>query len=285
MSGTRGMGQAVEPGATHPAPPASQPTTPPSGTPNIPPAPPSARQMRNLSPRDPRGQTARQPTPPPGQRPSTSRPSGRRQPRRQRAPRSDSGLYLPLWSIALMLLVVAGVAGGVVLLVIGLGNSGRDTVNALGTPIPPTQPPPVLIVSSPVPTERPASFPASPATPTLPPQFDPAANTGLLRAPEDFRLAGPTLPTPVITPTPITIGPGVTVEVIDVGEQQLNVRNQAGVFGTEIRFRAGEGERFRVVDGPLQVDNLTWWQIQDFNDPNRTGWAASQYLLAVPEGI
>lgn len=237
---------------------------PPPPEPTVPPPP----RRTAPAPRQARG-AARAASHPPGT------------PRGKARARRDSGLYLPLWSIGLMLLTVCGLTVGIVLLVLSLGADNRQPVNALGTPLPPTQPPPVLIVSSPVPTQRPASFPASPATPTLPPQFDPAFNDGLLQAPADFSLAGPTLPPVEISPTPVPMGIGVGVLVVDVGDQQLNVRDEPGIFGTEVLFRAAEGERFRVIGGPVQQDNFTWWQIQDSANPQRTGWAASQYLRAV----
>jgi hypothetical protein len=34
-----------------------------------------------------------------------------------------------------------------------------------------------------------------------------------------------------------------------------------------------------VIDGPQQGSGLTWWLVQDPDDPdNRTGWAAADYL-------
>ena len=252
-------------GETRPAPPAfsTQKFTPEQGT----------RRMDSIPPPPNQGQTPQRP-------PQRGQP---RPPRRGRArQRRDSGLYLPLWSIALMLLVVIAITAGIVLFVVSLGQNNRQSVNAQGSPIVPTQPPPVVVVSSPVPTVRPDAFPASPATPTIPPQFDPVLNAGMFQAPPDFSLAGPTLPTVEISPTPMTITVGVQVLVVEVGDQQLNVRDEAGIFGTNVIFRANEGERFNILAGPQQIDNLSWWQIADPRDPNRTGWAASQYLQAVP---
>lgn len=225
----------------------------------------ASQPTRNINP-------ARIPTPPPRRTPPSRqaqlppRPTGKARTRR------DSGLYLPLWSLGLMLLIVIGIAVGVVMLVISLGAENTRSPNAL-----PTQPPPVVIVSSPIPTERPSSFPASPATPTLPAQF-----SNLLQAPADFSLVGPVLPTVFISPTPIFIEIGVRVQVVGLSGDELNVRDNAGIFGTNVLFRAPEGSLFDVVAGPLQVDNLSWWQLRDPNDPTRIGWAASQYLEAIP---
>lgn len=234
---------------------------------------------------DPRNQPNDQPDagglppPPPPRRPrrppQTPPPTGRGRARQRR----ESGLYLPLWSILLVILMACAITAGVVFLVLNMGGDGRRVVYAQGTPLPPTQPPPVLIVSSPVPTERPADFPASPATATIPPEFD---LQSLFQLPPDFSLAGPTLPTPVLTPTSIAITIGAEVVVFDLGGQELNVRDSPGVFGTNILFRATEGQRFIVVDGPQQQDNLTWWQIQSVGQRSQIGWASGQYLQAVP---
>jgi hypothetical protein len=243
--------------------------------------------MTNQPPPDPnrRRQTGEIP-PVERVRPAQQRPPSSTAPRRGKArQRRDGGLYLPLWSIILMLFAVCGATLGIVALVLSLGGKSTEgTVNAQGTVIPPTQPEPVLIVNSPVPTDRPADFPDSPATATIPPQFDPNLVQGLFQAPPDFRLEGPVLPTLVLTPTPVALTIGATVIVADVGDQELNVRDMAGIFGTNIVFRAPNGQRFTIIGGPEQQDNLTWWQIQDPTNPARSGWASAQYLQAIPAG-
>lgn len=182
-----------------------------------------------------------------------------------------------------MLLLVFGLTAGIVALALNMGGRhAQGVVNPQGTLIPPTQPEPVLIVSSPIATERPADFPASPATATIPPQFDPNLVQGLFQAPPDFRLSGPILPTLVLTPTPVALVIGATVIVTDVGDQELNIRDAAGIFGTNIVLRAPQGQQFIVIGGPEQQDNLTWWQIQDSANPARSGWASAQYLRAIP---
>lgn len=218
--------------------PAQQP--PPAGPPplrGVPPAaPPRTLPPRQIAPR-PRQSAARA--------------------------RRDSGLYLPVWSLALMLLIVLGIAGGLVLLVIALG----------GTTPPPSSP--VLIISTAVPTARPDSFPPIPASPTIPPAFDPGS-----RPQGPLVLSGPTLAPVVLTATPRPITIGERVVVVDVGVQQLNVRNIPAVNGSTVVFRAEDGTIFTIVDGPTQGDGLTWWRVQDLFDPNRSGWAASNYLRA-----
>lgn len=207
------------------------------------------------------------PPPPPPRRPSQPLPRATRRQGRARS-RRDSGLYLPLWSLALVLLVVMGMVAGLVLLVLSIG--GNEAPEA----------PPVVIVSSPVPTDRPAGFAASPATPTIPPELDPISGGNPPPPVPPLRMAGPTLPAVEFTPTPLNISVGRQVRVVGVGAQQLNVRDVPGVTGSTVIFRAEEESMFNVVGGPQQADGLTWWQIEDPFNLTRTGWAASNYLQA-----
>jgi hypothetical protein len=179
--------------------------------------------------------------------------------------RRDNALYLPLWSLALMILVVIAAVFGIVAAVLSFG----------GDPAP--EPEPVVVVSSPVATQRPDSFPVSPATPTLPDYVV------LDRPVVTFGLEGPTLQPVQISPTPRSVAVGLQVRVVDVGLQELNVREVPGVRGTVIVFRADEGTVFDVVDGPEQSDGLTWWKIADPLNATRTGWAAANYLEVIAE--
>ncbi len=211
-----------------------------------------------------------QPPPPPPRR--SAAPPARATPRRGRArSRRDSGLYLPLWSLALVLVIVMATVAGLVLLVLSIG--GNEAPEA----------PPVVIVSSPVPTDRPAGFAASPATPTIPPELDPISGGSAPPSVPPLRMDGPTLPAVEFTATPMTIIVGRQVRVIDVGAQQLNVRDAPGVTGSTVVFRAEEESTFNVIGGPQQADGLTWWQIEDPFNLTRTGWAASNYLQAIAD--
>lgn len=180
--------------------------------------------------------------------------------------RREHAVVLPLWSLALMILLVLVAVAGIVALVLSMGGSDAPDE------------PPVVVMRSAVPTERPASFPAVPVTPTLPP----FADRSVQQPQGTFALAGPTLATPAISPTPRPVDIGTRVIVVDVGDQQLNVRDAPGVFGTVVIFRAQEGSTFNVVEGPQQVDGLTWWRVQSITDPTQTGWAAANYLQAPP---
>lgn len=241
---------------------ATQAITPQSRTRGLPPAPPQrAVPLRHNPPPPSTGrQNPVRPNMPPQGQPTPYKGSSRRHGKARS--RRDSGLYLPIWSLILMLIIVMGLAAGIIMLVISLGgNKAPETA-------------PVVILSTAIPSQRPQSFPVSPATATFPPEVD------TLRSPvAPLVLAGPTVVTPFISPTPRPISIGETVIVSDVGADELNVRDSAGVIDTTIIFRAAEGTRFTIVDGPRQSDGLTWWQIQDPFDASRRGWAASNYLL------
>jgi hypothetical protein len=109
-------------------------------------------------------------------------------------------------------------------------------------------------------------------------QIEQPESTG---ATQNFIMQGTVLPTPYITPTALSISIGATIRVIDVGDQQLNVRELPGVIDVDVVFRAPENTLFTIVDGPSQGDGLTWWKIQDPQSSQRSGWAASNYLEVV----
>ena len=73
---------------------------------------------------------------------------------------------------------------------------------------------------------------------------------------------------------------GTIVEVFDTGTTGLSVRPQPGTGGY-LNFVAREGERFKIIDGPDSRNNYIWWKLESVNDPDRNGWAASEYLRAV----
>lgn len=184
---------------------------------------------------------------------------------RARSPK-DSGLYLPLWSLALMLIVVLAVSFGIVLIVASIG--GDSAVNA--TPI-------FRIITS-VPSPTPQFAQSVLATATLPPE----AQQIIQQSPAaPVVLEGPTLEAVVLTATPEQVTIGRQIIVTGVGDTQLNVRDAPGITETTILFRAAEGEGFLVVDGPQQQNGFTWWRIQSPSDPSRSGWAAENYLQVI----
>jgi hypothetical protein len=87
-------------------------------------------------------------------------------------------------------------------------------------------------------------------------------------------LEGPTLPPIILSPTPLSISIGATVVV---NSDQLRIRPEPNLDNRELFF-AVEGDQFLVVGGPEQGSDLTWWQVEDPDDPSRAGWAAADYL-------
>ncbi len=73
---------------------------------------------------------------------------------------------------------------------------------------------------------------------------------------------------------------GTVVEVYDTGSTGLSVRPQPGTGGY-LNFVAQEGERFKIIDGPDSRNDYIWWKLESVNDPDRSGWAASNFLRAV----
>jgi hypothetical protein len=212
----------------------------PASHPGTPQPPPPSIRMRHVQPMQ--GQTRRKPT------------------NAQRGP-----LYLPCWSMLLMLMGVFIVTVGIVGAIVAFGgNPPADNATAIVRIV---TAPPTLLNSQPqviVPTLRPADTRA------------PNQNTA-----QPLVLSGPTLLPPDFTPTPMRILIGATVSVDNVGRNMLNVRSRPGTIGSEVVFRAAERRLFTVVDGPQQADGFTWWRIENPADASQNGWAASNYLLAV----
>jgi hypothetical protein len=77
------------------------------------------------------------------------------------------------------------------------------------------------------------------------------------------------------------IGVGVYVQIFGTEGSGLNIREGTGLT-TEVRFVAYEAEVFEVRDGPVVVDDFTWWLLVTPVDEARSGWAAANYLSVVP---
>ncbi len=195
------------------------------------------------------------PTPPPVYSPprASRGKHGRQQRPTAAVDRRDSGLYLPWWSLVIMLVFVGCAAVGALLVVNSIGNNA-----AVGgeTPI-------VIVITS--------TFTAGPpASPTSVPM--PATIT-------------PTAPLPTIPPTaslpPGNFAIGERVKVVGVGLSGLNVRSAPGI-GSTIKFRASDDEQFVLKEGPQIASSEEWWYIQDPNDENRGGWASRRFLTVLP---
>ncbi len=202
----------------------------------------------------------------PGEYPLSGTRQRGRAPERRPPVRRESGLYLPVWSVALMLLVVFAVASGMILLVIGLGGNTA-----------PESGPRIVIVTA-APTAADGSGQLLSVSPTIPVQFEQSSQT----QPPSLALQGPTLEPVVLSPTPETIAVGKRVLVVDAEDSGLNVRSGAGL-DNDVRFIAENGDTFTVIGGPTQANSLTWWQVQDPSNTERTGWAAASYLHVIPQ--
>jgi hypothetical protein len=173
--------------------------------------------------------------------------------------RSKSGLYLPAWSVLLMLFTVFIVAFGIIALVIALGGGAE-----------PGGSPRILIITA-VPTDTPLASEPSATSILLPDESQQSEPVPF------FPLEGPTLLPVVLSPTPISVQLGSTVFVN--AEGGLNVRAGAGL-DNPVLFNADNGAVFVISDGPIQANGLTWWEIRDPDDADRFGWAAADYLEA-----
>jgi hypothetical protein len=192
---------------------------------------------------------------------------------RQQQSKKENMLYFPLWSLGLMLLVVLVLAFVVVFLVVSLGGKSATS-----------EADPVLRVITAVATN----------TPNIPDPNEAVLVTSTIPAdiqvilpehtPVNLALDGPVLPTIAFTTTPVPLTVGVRVVVANVGDQELNVRDVAGVTTSEVLFRSAEGTEFSIIDGPQQADGFTWWRIQD-PISQQSGWAVANYLQVFEAGV
>ncbi len=198
--------------------------------------------------------------------PNTPEPPKQKRSRRPRSRRSNSGLYLPLWSVMLMLIVVIAAAAGMIALIVSAGGRRADG----GEPIV------VIVTAEPSATPQPEVLTPDP-TATLPPMQG-ATFAGPLPT---FALEGPTLPPVILSPTPIQITIGMTVAVKStIG---LNIRSTPA--GAEIT-RVNDGALFTVIDGPESAElggsPYQWWKVRSLVDPALEGWAAADFLEVRP---
>ncbi len=197
--------------------------------------------------------------PPPAPPPAPPPPQKRK--RRAAPPRqgkSSNPLYLPLWSVAVMLLFAFCGTFTIISAVLMLG----------GNRAPGGDPRVVIITAAPSPTfDAQGPPPATPTSGLLPSD----GNTGPVPT---FALEGPTLPPVILSPTPVSIAVG---QMVTVTEDQLRLRSSPGLDGELISYLA-LGTRFTVIGGPQQASSLTWWQVEDPTQPLVRGWVAGDYL-------
>lgn len=192
--------------------------------------------------------------------------------------RRDSGLYLPWWSLLIMLAVVTFFAA---FLFMGL--------NLLGGQFAPggvTNTPVVLVITS-----TPTLPPTFTQPPTMPPMLASPTVVGVppvaTLLPTETSDGSPPLifspvPTDVPQPDPnVALSIGATIAILGTEGAGLNVRSGAGVIH-EVLFIAPEDSRYEVIAGPLEADGFVWWQIRSLDDPLRLGWGVVDFMAVVP---
>ncbi|MBZ0307398.1 MAG: SH3 domain-containing protein [Anaerolineae bacterium] len=171
--------------------------------------------------------------------------------RGKRVPR-DSGLYLPCWSLVVLVLVVGAAAVGLLVFALNLGSAALLD-----------QTPQVIIVTSAI-------------QPTLP-GFD-ALPTGI---PQAQSTQDDSLPT--VEPTRTSLPGGCLlnqrVVVFGTGNVGLNLRSEPR-RSAEAQFVAPEGDVLQVVDGPQFFDDIEWCKVESISRPGQFGWASLEFLIA-----
>ncbi|MDD5468696.1 MAG: hypothetical protein PHS96_12910 [Anaerolineales bacterium] len=87
-------------------------------------------------------------------------------------------------------------------------------------------------------------------------------------------------PSPTAPPNPGDITIGAFVQIQGTGGDGLRLRAEPGL-SSQVRFVALESEVFRVVDGPREVANYTWWYLVAPADESVSGWGVANYLAVV----
>ena len=92
-------------------------------------------------------------------------------------------------------------------------------------------------------------------------------------------------PDPLIvgTPTlaPNEIGLGGYVQIVGTDGEGLRLRTDPSLNGTPA-FLGYDEEVFEVREGPQEADGYMWWYLVAPYDETRAGWAASDFLGAIP---
>jgi hypothetical protein len=119
---------------------------------------------------------------------------------------------------------------------------------------------------------RPGPIPGEPGT----------AVVKVVQAPTETPI--PVTDTPLASPTPQPaegeIFQGGSVQISGTGGEGLRLRYSPGL-ASKVRLLGAEGEIFQVMDGPEQVDDYTWWYLENLQDRSRKGWAVAEFLKPV----
>jgi len=122
---------------------------------------------------------------------------------------------------------------------------------------------------------------------------DPVRDFGF--APADLTVIPASTSTPMTTPTatpdpliygtptlaPDEIGLGGYVQIIGTDGEGLRLRSDPGLNSTPV-FLGYDEEVFEVRDGPQALDGYIWWYLVAPYDETRAGWAAADFLGAIP---
>jgi hypothetical protein len=122
---------------------------------------------------------------------------------------------------------------------------------------------------------------------------NPARDSGF--APADLTVIPAPTSTPDVTPTftpdpliygtptlaPDVIGVGGYVQITGTEGEGLRLRANPGLNGTPA-FLGYDEEVFEVRDGPQDLDGYIWWYLVAPYDETRAGWAAADFLGAIP---
>jgi hypothetical protein len=103
------------------------------------------------------------------------------------------------------------------------------------------------------------------------------------------------IPYPTATPTAVSIPdaiqqtPIIGSEGLQIGKivriansvnDGLNLRFAPGVNNPS-RFLALGGEKYLIMDGPVNADGYTWWNLAAPGDPSLNGWAVGDFLEVI----
>ncbi len=96
----------------------------------------------------------------------------------------------------------------------------------------------------------------------------------------------PIVPTPTLSPPPPAPAPdrlyvGGQAQVAGTQGDGLRLRSDPGLQTTTLKTVL-DGARLLILDGPRDVDGITWWRLRDLSD-GAEGWAAQLYLIPAGE--
>ncbi len=76
---------------------------------------------------------------------------------------------------------------------------------------------------------------------------------------------------------------GSVVQIYNTNGDGLRLREGPGTQ-PGVKFVALDSELYNVSAGPEEADGYVWWHLVSPYDENRSGWAASKYLMLIVPG-